>query len=947
MIYRILWVCLLAHCGFFGFVTPSVKAQSSGLKVMDHVDLVSWNQIRNPIISANGRWITYELKPELGDGILNIWNAETGRTLSFDRASGSRISADSELIAFIVTASRDTLRAMERRKVKRADMPPDTLVLFFTQNEEVVIVPGVHRFDMPEYWAGVVAWYPSATGNNGDTIPASADTISASGASPQSDIKKEKEQNDENGHHLVIFNYTDSTATEIPFVKSLVFSRDAARGLIHTTGDEMETEAGMYLAGLKTATLRLIHSGGRDYYRPVICDRGESAAFMVRKDTGDAKVPELELYWWDLRSDTAIMLNTNDFLSQFEEYRLSEHGSLEFARSGKHLYLGIAPMPALPPEDALPDEMVQVEVWHYLDPVLYTQQHVRRNDELKRTFRAVYHSDRDVFVRLSDEEKPGFATSAEGDGSWALLYNDESYIREASWDGYPSRRDVSIVNIITGERVAVAEGVAGNVRWSPAGKYLYWYSKPDSAWKAWSVSGRETIRLTSNDEVMFFNELHDVPDFPGSYGLAGWTGNDTHVIIYDRYDMWKIDPTSPKHAVNLTGKRDSLWVCRYIDTDPDTHFIPLGENWLIHVTSKETMSSGYAQLNPNERTMTALKFGAMAYSRRPQKARDSDRLFFTAESFERFPDLMYTDLGFQTVRQVSDANPQQSEYQWGSISLFTWTGADGRPVRGLLVKPADFDPSVQYPLIVNFYERSSHTLHHHRIPFPHRSTVNYSFYASRGYVIFNPDISYTVGYPGESAYNAVVTGTTALINEGFIDPERIGIQGHSWGGYQIAHIITRTGMFRCAASGAPVVNMLSAYGGIRWETGLSRMFQYERTQSRIGGSIWEYPLRYIENSPLFFMDKVTTPVLIMHNDRDGHVPWYQGIEFFIALRRLEKPAWLLNYNNEPHWPLKLENRIDFNIRLQQFFDHYLMGEPMPRWMEEGVPAILKGIETGY
>jgi Dipeptidyl aminopeptidases/acylaminoacyl-peptidases len=204
-------------------------------------------------------------------------------------------------------------------------------------------------------------------------------------------------------------------------------------------------------------------------------------------------------------------------------------------------------------------------------------------------------------------------------------------------------------------------------------------------------------------------------------------------------------------------------------------------------------------------------------------------------------------------------------------------------------------------------------------------------------------VPYRIGYPGESAYNAVLSGVTSLIDEGFVDKDNIGLQGHSWGGYQIAHIITKTDLFKCAEAGAPVVNMFSAYGGIRWGSGRSRMFQYERTQSRIGATIWDKPLRYLENSPLFFLDKINTPVLILHNDEDGAVPWYQGIEFFVGMRRLGKPAWLLNYNGEPHWPLKLQNRKDFQLRLAQFFDYYLQGAAQPRWMAEGVPATEKGI----
>jgi len=224
--------------------------------------------------------------------------------------------------------------------------------------------------------------------------------------------------------------------------------------------------------------------------------------------------------------------------------------------------------------------------------------------------------------------------------------------------------------------------------------------------------------------------------------------------------------------------------------------------------------------------------------------------------------------------------------------------------------------------------------------------INMSLFVSQGYLIFIPDIPYKIGYPGESAVNAIVPGVTQLIDKGFVDKKRVGIIGHSWSGYQTAYIITRTNLFAAAEAGAPVSNMTSAYGGIRWGSGLSRMMQYEKSQSRIGGSLWEYPNRYIENSPLFWADKIQTPLLMMHNDNDGAVPWYQGIEMFVAMRRLGKPAWLINYNGEEHGLRKYQNRKDWAIRLQQFFDHYLKDAPAPVWMAEGVPAVQKGKTLG-
>ena len=323
-------------------------------------------------------------------------------------------------------------------------------------------------------------------------------------------------------------------------------------------------------------------------------------------------------------------------------------------------------------------------------------------------------------------------------------------------------------------------------------------------------------------------------------------------------------------------------------------------------------------------------------------AQDSDQIIFTKQNFTTFPDLLSTEK-FKKIAVISNANPQQKNYNWGTAELVSWTSLDGIPLEGLLIKPENFDPQKKYPLLVNFYEKSSDGLNRHSIPAPGRSTINYSFYASRGYVIFLPNIHYIEGYPGQSAYNSVIPGVTSLIEKGFIDKDHIGVQGHSWGGYQIAYLVTKTYIFKCAEAGAPVPNMISAYGGIRWWTGLSRMFQYEQTQSRIGGTLWEYPLRYIENSPIFFVDKINTPLLIMHNDADGHVPWYQGIEFFVALRRLNKPAWMLNYQGEPHWPLKLQNQIDFNIRMSQYFDYYLKEAAMPKWMQTGVSALELGI----
>ncbi|HZI29896.1 MAG TPA: prolyl oligopeptidase family serine peptidase, partial [Gemmatimonadaceae bacterium] len=231
---------------------------------------------------------------------------------------------------------------------------------------------------------------------------------------------------------------------------------------------------------------------------------------------------------------------------------------------------------------------------------------------------------------------------------------------------------------------------------------------------------------------------------------------------------------------------------------------------------------------------------------------------------------------------------------------------------------------------------------HSYIPPNGRNVINPTHYASNGYIVFEPDIHYEMGYPGPSAVKSIVPGVQKLLERGYIDPKRLGLQGQSWGGYQALYIITQTQMFAAAMAGAPVANMTSAYGGIRWESGVNRSMQYEKGQSRIGASLWEQPQHYIENSPLFFLPRVTTPLFIMSNDADGAVPWYQGIELFIGMRRLGKEAYLINYNNDVHNPQSRANQKDIAMKMEQFFDAKLKGKDAPEWMVKGIPAKDKG-----
>jgi dipeptidyl aminopeptidase/acylaminoacyl peptidase len=424
-------------------------------------------------------------------------------------------------------------------------------------------------------------------------------------------------------------------------------------------------------------------------------------------------------------------------------------------------------------------------------------------------------------------------------------------------------------------------------------------------------------------------------------------------LVNDKYDVWKIDAEAKEASTAITKGRKSKTVYRYINVQGiDEKFITPNQPLVFRTFNVENKNSGIT-IFQNIDGNTTFSFSDATNISSIIKADDSKILVFARESFISSPNLYSVDYGINDDAatnsksvKLSNTNPQQSNYSWGTAELFKWKAYTGRETEGILYKPENFDPKKKYPMIVYFYERLNNTLYNYQPPAPTPSRLNIPFFVSRGYVVFAPDIWYTTGHPGKNSFDYVVSGTRALIKQGFIDSTKIGLQGQSWGGYQAAHIITRTNLYAAAWAGAPVVNMFSAYGGVRWESGLNRQMQYEKSQSRIGATIWEKPDLYIENSPLFHLQKVKTPLVIMSNDADGAVPWYQGIEFFTAMRRLNKPVWLLNYNGEAHNLVERKNRKDIQIREQQFFDWLLKGERAPKWITDGVPAVMKGRDLG-
>ncbi|MBD0833513.1 S9 family peptidase [Aestuariibaculum sediminum] len=914
----------------FILISFSVIAQK---KTLEFSDIQQWNSIKNEAISPNGAFVVYDLTQDNSDSHLHLTSNKGKTILDYFRATNGQFTYDSNFLTFTIKPLKDSIDDLRRQKVKKDKFPKDTLAIYNLNSNTLDKIPHVKSYQIPEKWSGFIAYYL-------EDLKKPKQKSDSTNISNEDEKPKEKKVSSKNGFHLVIRNLNTKAQDTFKYVTHYTFAKSGKALAFTSTGDSSDNGAGVYIYNFKNQQLTQIYQQEKaKYNRLSFSESGNRFAFIVDADTTKAQIRPNELYTWTAGSNLATKLYDN---SQTPEgFLVSGNGNIRFSKDENKLFFGLRTPPIVKDTTLLDDEIVNVEVWTYNEPRLYTVQELQVKNDTLKSYQTVYDFKTTKTFQIETEDFPESELTDNGNSNIALINNPTPYALETQWTGQ-SYKDYALINIETGHEKLILKKFT-DAKLSPKGAFVFGYKTQDSTWFTYNTKTNNYLEITKGK--VFYDELNDTPNFPRSYGFAGWTGNDEHLIIYDRYDIWKFNPITGE-ATNVTNGRANNTVYRYIKLDKEEEYINSKNKWLLSTFNETSKQAGFAEFNPNNNTLKQIEIGDYKYGN-PVKAELSDALLFTRESFTEFPDLRLTNLSFKKQIVLSHANPQQNDYNWGSIELVKWTSLDGEELEGLLAKPENFDPNKKYPMIVNFYERSSNTIHSHRPPSFVRSTISYSYYTSRGYVVFNPDVTYKIGYPGESALSCVVSGTNSIIKKGFIDKDRIGLQGHSWGGYQIAYLVTKTNMFKAAESGAPVVNMISAYGGIRWWTGLSRQFQYEHTQSRIGGTPWEYPMRYIENSPIFNIDKIKTPLLILHNDADGHVPWYQGIEFFVSLRRLGKPSWFLNYNNEPHWPLKYQNRKDFTLKMSQFFDYYLKDAPVPLWMERGIPAVEKGISTGY
>lgn len=912
-----------------------------------------WQSIGEKLLSPDGKYLVYTITPQEGDGRLVIRATNGDYAKEIPRGAGATITSDSRYAVFhIKPFFRDTREARIRKKTPDQS-PKDSLAWIELGTDRLTIVPRVRSYKVPEKNGRWLAYavHPAAGANK------TTDSLT----------------------DLVLLDLRSGAEKRWRHTSEYAFSPEGNALIVATGPQPADSSSKAAILWVNTADGRTdtVLRGFNDARNYGFDEQGAQLAFVAERDSAPKALSKFYRLWYytpgmdsaivraDRNSITAaLVLGPNKeapLPTEREGFTVSPDFPNVFSKDGSRLYFGVAPI--RPPKDTtLVDfETAKLDIWNYKDDYLSPNQLVRLNADLKRSYLAMLPKGQDRLIPLADANCETVVPSEEGDGRWALGLSSRDYRIQQQWVG-AIHQHVYLVDLHDGTRTLVQDNVRGGATLSPGGKYFLWYDWKQRAWYTWSIADRRLVNITTGIHVPLYDEEDDHPDDPPPHGVMGWQDGDRRVYVYDKYDIWECDPEGKVPPVALTrgiGRRHGI-TFRYVRLDRDLQtgaderlfqpepVVHNGETLLLTLFDQRNMTAGhllYRLGTPFTPDASQPSTFARSYDGFI-KAKDRWTYGYLQGSYDKPYDLYVADSGEVAGRQMSHINPQQADYNWLTVELHHWKMLDGKTSEGLLYKPEDFDSTKKYPILFYFYERDAHTRYNYIAPQPVRASINIAWFVSNGYLVFDPDIWYKTGQPGEDAYNSVISAAHYLARFKWVDTTRMGLQGHSWGGYQVAYLVTRTHLFRAAEAGAPVANMTSAYGGIRWETGVSREFQYERSQSRIGATLWQDPGAYIRNSPLFRADKVTTPLLMMANDADGAVPWYQGIEYFSALRRLGKKVWLIEYNGEGHGLTERRDRKDWSMRLSQFFGYYLKGDKPPRWMVEGVPATLKGIDWG-
>lgn len=906
----------------------SMSYSASAKEALEFTDVFDFKYAQNTQLGEQGKVLAFSAEPYRGNAQGQVYDLTSNSLIaSVERGTKAQINKNSLWVGFTqvpTLLSKESASKEEKKKLK------NNLVLVNTQTGEQQIFEAVKDYQISDDGQ----WLAYRTDAKVDKADKEQSAGTEAEKKDDAAIKADKK---DKAYTLHLVNLKSAEQQQIEHVHQYALSHSSEGMLFSTLSDDGAQNQVSYLSLLDSKTSVLIDEPGVTIsaiaWHPVHNQVAFNLGNYVNDDT---RRRNYQTMLWQAEQNELKQVNS-DWLA-------GKKGNLAFSEDGERLYFTARPkLEAKKPElkyETAPDltntdtiqYQAKVNVWHHNDAEIKPREEQQWNAKNKyRDYQAVYHLESKKAVQLADTQVPQVSLNKKADH--LLGYNNLPYLKQITYKGFYS--DYYAVDVLSGDKKLIVNEWPSAPSLSPTGQHAIYFG--DSGWQLKALASDKVSALAQPSSALFADDKHDYPSEQSSYGVAGWLKDGSQVLVYSKHDIWAFDVNTGQAKALTAGKQDNKQY-RVIKLQKDRVGFDSNDTLLLSVFDLQNKQTSVATLDLASDKVTYILDGEARFDV-VKKAKFADKYLFTKQTYSQFPDYWQADKNLTNARQVTNLNPQIDNFKWGQKpELVSYKGFDGEDLQGVLIKPDGYVEGEQVPVVIYFYRYMSQR----RFDFPkmelnHRP--NFPMFTSNGYAVFLPDIRFELGHPGRSSTQTMINAAQKLIDIGVADPDAIGLQGHSWAGYQSAFMVTQTDMFKAVVSGAPVSNMTSAYSGIRLKSGLARQFQYEVGQSRIGKNLFEAPDLYIENSPVFFADKVNTPIMLMFGNNDGAVPWQEGIQYYLALRRANKDVIFLEYEGEPHHLKQFPNQVDFSIRMMQYFDHHLKGEPAPQWMTEGVPFI--------
>jgi len=919
-------------------ISSSVLAQepdNKEKKPLEPKDYGKWERFGyGAQISPDGKWLIVPIIKVDGTGELQLYNlSESKEPDIFPQGTRPDFSEDSRWLAFEIGFSEEDTEILKqkskpiRKKLGLVDLVTEEQLTF--ENVRTFSFSGTGAYlAFQKYLLKEKTKKPNPESEDG-VKPDSSDVI----------VRKLSD-----GTNILFGNVTDYQWQHEGDL--LAISIEA----------EDQTGNGIQLFSPDDGSLAVLDSSNSTYTG--LSWREESddlSVFRSNKDKNYDDNTQSILAWRDLTGIREMFVFDQKEISEFpENMKISQNPDLKWSKDGKALFFGIQEWgkkdkkesdisdqkePESKPEkkeQVSKSKISDVQVWHSNDEKTIPMQEKQKQRDKQRGFLSVWYLDLDRFVKLGTDLMERVSV-LEG-GEYVIETGRIPYRFDNMFDR--PRVDIYLVKSENGERRKIIDGVWDFEGGSSTGRYLLYFK--DQHYRLYDIPRSKEVCLTCPVPASFVNEDYDVPVRKENppWGYAGWLKDDRAVLLYDKFNIWAFYPDGSE-AYYLTDGSDKETVHRYVQLDPEQKSINPDHPIYVSQYGEQSKEYGYGRIDissgiPQMKTENLI--GGQKRFSRLLKAENADVYAFISEDFNVSPNYFVGGGDLKNARQITQTNPFQEDYFWGHSEIIEYTNKNGKRLQGGLYYPADFKPDQKYPMIVYVYERLSQGVHNYTVP-SERRPYNETVFTSQGYFVLRPDIVYTDRDPGPSAVECVTTAVKKALENQSIDSSNVGLVGHSWGGYEASFIPTQTNIFAASIAGAPLTNFFSFYGTFHWGPGMPESQHFETGQARMDVPYWEDMEAYVRNSPVMFIDKLKTPMMLFFGDADSVVDWHQGVEMYNYARRAGKKLVMLVYPGEDHGARKKENQIDYHRRVLQWFGHYLKGEDPPKWMSQGITAL--------